>query len=114
MTALGHLDVLAATDLPPHPVFMARARYRVVLRHSNARGFPDDAILDGRGAALRLLNPDGTGAHDDALLDLILVTGRTFVARDAATFARWATASPERRAADGARGSAHRDIARRV
>ncbi|MBV8083471.1 MAG: FAD-dependent oxidoreductase [Chloroflexi bacterium] len=91
IVAHGHLLVLDSPLVPAHRLLEPGASYEVLLRHSNARGFPDDAVLDGRGAALRLLQP-GHATVEDALLDLIMVTGRTFVARDARAFSHWATA----------------------
>jgi hypothetical protein len=96
ITATGQLRVLDAPALPPHHLLLPGMTYRVVLRHSNARGFPDDAVLDGRGAALRLLQPSGD--PNDPLLDVVMVTGRAFLARDAAAFARWASAGADARA----------------
>lgn len=96
VTAGGWLRVLDHPDVPAHRVFDPGARYRVLLRHSNARGFADDAVLDGRGAALRLLDP---ACADQPLLDLVLVTGERFVAPHAAAFAEWTRGTAADRAA---------------
>lgn len=98
VTAGGRLTVLAHPGIPAHRVLDPGAEYPVLLRHSNARGFADDAVLDGRGAALRLLNPAGGPGHDDPVLDLVLVTGERFVSPHAAAFAEWARASTVQRA----------------
>jgi acyl carrier protein len=108
ITAQGVLRVLDAPDIPPHAVFAPGASYPFLLRHSSARGFDDDAIANGRGAALRLLRPvpdarswQATRAQDLAggLLDLVLVTGRFFLVRTARAFLRWITADdPAKRA----------------
>jgi acyl carrier protein len=85
--ARGTLRVHASLDLPEHGFFTPGRAFPALLRHSNARGFDDDAVLDGRGAALRLLaSPDPL----DALLDLVLVTGQRFFMPHAAAFLRWA------------------------
>jgi len=92
----GRLRVLDRPDLPPHALLSPGRSFRLLLRHSNARGFADDAVADGRGAALRLLD-DGAPV-DRPALDLILVTGRRFLVRDAAAFARWSAADAAERA----------------
>lgn len=98
VTAAGRLRVLGDPALPAHRVFDPGAEYRVLLRHSNARGFADDAVLDGRGAALRLLDPAGDGGTEP-LLDLVLVTGERFVSPHAAAFAEWTRATAAGRSA---------------
>lgn len=95
VTAGGQLRVLAHPDVPAHRVLDPGACYPVLLRHSNARGFADDAVLDGRGAALRLLDPAG---GDEPVLDLVLVTGERFVSPHAAAFAEWTRATAAERA----------------
>ena len=96
-TLAGWLRVLDSLAIPEHAFLRPGRRFPVVVRHSNARGFADDAIADGRGAAVRLLRAEAR--LDDSLLDLVLVTGQRFIVRDAATFLRWATSSPDERRA---------------
>jgi glycine/D-amino acid oxidase-like deaminating enzyme/acyl carrier protein len=102
VTAAGTLRVLDSTPAAASELFIPGRTYPVVLRHSNARGFDDDAVLDGRGAALRLLaqgTPFSSERLGNSLADLILVTGRTFVVRTARQFFRWSTADPTTRTA---------------
>ncbi|MGI5227927.1 FAD-dependent oxidoreductase [Actinoallomurus sp. CA-142502] len=96
VAAGGRLRVLDDPALPAHRVLDPGAEYRVLLRHSNARGFADDAVLDGRGAALRLLGPAG---DTSPLVDLVLVTGERFVSPHAAAFAEWTRATAAGRSA---------------
>jgi acyl carrier protein len=100
--AAGRLIATPDPEVPPHELFAPGREHPVILRHSNARGFADDAVLDGRGAAVRLLARDplaDPGSLHDPVLDLVLVTGRRFLVRDAAAFARWTAADPAGRAA---------------
>ncbi|KAF5191536.1 Long-chain-fatty-acid--amp ligase fadd26 [Thalictrum thalictroides] len=79
--------------LPDHKIFHAGKTYPVIIRHSNSLSADDDARIDARGAALRILhcteNEDGTANKSSALLDLTLKTGRAFYARTIADFTTW-------------------------
>lgn len=97
VSATGRLRIVAGPDLPPHPFLRPGAEYAVALRHASFKGFADDAVRDGRSAALRLLGGDGRDL-EDGVLDLILSNGDTFVLRDARIFHRWFFASLEQRA----------------
>lgn len=101
--AQGTLTVLDNLELPPHRVFSAGKRYPVLLRHANIKGFRDDAILDGRGATLRLLKapacaPLSNADLNDPLLDVLMSTGRCFILNNAASFGLWVAGSMEARA----------------
>jgi acyl carrier protein len=102
VTAAGRLVAAPDPEVPPHALFAPGREHPLIVRHSNARGFADDAVLDGRGAAVRLLARDPSAdaaALHEPVLDLVLVTGRRFLVRDAAAFARWTAADPAGRAA---------------
>ncbi|XP_042015983.1 uncharacterized protein LOC121763959 [Salvia splendens] len=71
--------------LPDHEIFSPGKEYCVVLRHSNCLSSDDDARLDPRGAALRIISSNG----DAPLLDLTLKTGNAFHARSIGEFATW-------------------------
>ncbi|PIA53414.1 hypothetical protein AQUCO_00900173v1 [Aquilegia coerulea] len=79
--------------LPDHKIFHAGKTYPVIIRHSNSLSADDDARIDARGAALRILhcteNEDGTANNSSPLLDLTLKTGRAFYARTIADFTTW-------------------------
>jgi non-ribosomal peptide synthetase-like protein len=70
-------------DLPLHKIFHPGKSYPVLIRHSNSLSTDDDARIDARGAAIRILSE---GAP---LLDLTLKTGNAFYARTIADFATW-------------------------
>ncbi|KAJ7980735.1 AMP-dependent synthetase/ligase [Quillaja saponaria] len=72
---------------PEHKVFFPGKRYPVLVRHSNSLSADDDARIDARGAALRILS-DESGSSS-SLLDLTLKTGKAFYARTIADFATW-------------------------
>uniref|UniRef100_A0A7N0UGY7 Carrier domain-containing protein n=1 Tax=Kalanchoe fedtschenkoi TaxID=63787 RepID=A0A7N0UGY7_KALFE len=69
---------------PEHKIFGSGKQYPVIIRHSNCLSADDDARKDPRGAALSILNGDGS-----PLFDLTLKTGRAFHARSIADFATW-------------------------
>ncbi|KAG9450664.1 hypothetical protein H6P81_010629 [Aristolochia fimbriata] len=73
--------------LPDHKMFAAGKTYPVLVRHSNSLSADDDARIDARGAALRILSDDG--GDESPLLDLTLKTGKAFYARTIADFATW-------------------------
>lgn len=75
-------------QLPDHKIFHRGKSYPVMIRHSNSLSADDDARIDARGAALRIL-PDETNGGDSPLLDLTLKTGKAFYARTIADFATW-------------------------
>ncbi|KAL4591428.1 hypothetical protein LXL04_004393 [Taraxacum kok-saghyz] len=70
---------------PDHKIFSPGVSYSVVLRHSNCLSSDDDARLDPRGAAIRILS----NTENSPLLDLTLKTGRSFHARTISDFATW-------------------------
>ncbi|KAK9170077.1 hypothetical protein Syun_002217 [Stephania yunnanensis] len=71
--------------LPDHKIFHAGKSFPIVIRHSNSLSADDDARIDARGAALRMLTEEG----DKPLLDLTLKTGKAFYARTISDFATW-------------------------
>lgn len=72
--------------LPHHKIFSPGKSYPVIVRHSNSLSADDDARIDARGAAIRILQGE---ASDSSLLDLTLKTGKAFYARTIADFATW-------------------------
>ena len=72
---------------PNHKIFHPGKSYCVVVRHSNCLSADDDARIDARGAAVRILS-DEVG-NNTPLLDLTLKTGKAFSARTIADFATW-------------------------
>lgn len=72
-------------SLPKHKIFGAGKSFPVIVRHSNSLSADDDARLDARGAAVRILSDDG----GVPLLDLTLKSGKAFYARTIADFATW-------------------------
>jgi linolenate 9R-lipoxygenase len=99
--AAGTLEIFPTLTIPSHRYFAPGSRFPVVLRHANIKGFPDDAILDGRGATLRILqNADPASEAPDLsgfLVDILMSTGRCFTFSNAADFSRWIGASLEER-----------------
>jgi linolenate 9R-lipoxygenase len=98
--AYGTFEVCAALTIPPHRLFTPGQKFPVLLRHGNIKGFPDDAILDGRGAAIRVLqgSPEDSLASQNVhqpVVDILLNTGRTFFVKNAALFSRWLSGSVE-------------------
>lgn len=73
--------------LPDHKIFYPGKVYPVIVRHSNSLSADDDARIDARGAAIRILQ-DETGTNQP-LLDLTLKTGKAFYARTIGDFATW-------------------------
>ncbi|XP_015691720.2 uncharacterized protein LOC102705529 [Oryza brachyantha] len=73
-------------SLPRHKIFGAGKSFPVIVRHSNSLSADDDARLDARGAAVRILSDDG---EQVPLLDLTLKSGKAFYARTIADFATW-------------------------
>ncbi|XP_077254119.1 uncharacterized protein LOC143893052 [Tasmannia lanceolata] len=72
--------------LPNHKMFGAGKCYPIIIRHSNSLSADDDARIDARGAALRILSDDNV---ESSLLDLTLKTGKAFYARTIGDFAQW-------------------------
>ncbi|KAK3042304.1 hypothetical protein RJ639_001899 [Escallonia herrerae] len=72
---------------PDHKIFYPGKNYPVVIWHSNCLSSNDDARLDPRGAALRILSDEGESGTP--LLDLTLKTGKAFHARTIGNFATW-------------------------
>lgn len=72
-------------SIPKHKIFGAGKSFHVIVRHSNSLSADDDARLDARGAAMRILSDDG----EVPLLDLTLKSGNAFYARTIADFATW-------------------------
>ncbi|XP_052188093.1 uncharacterized protein LOC127798517 [Diospyros lotus] len=73
--------------LPDHKIFHPGKSYPVIVRHSNSLSADDDARIDARGAAVRILSDKADA--DLPLLDLTLKTGRAFYARNISDFATW-------------------------
>ena len=102
--AKGVLKILSTLDIPSHKIFCADREYPVLLRHANIKGFRDDAILDGRGATVRILEGNAHAPLSElklhqGIVDILMSTGRSFILSDAASFARWAAGSLKGRAA---------------
>lgn len=91
-TAAGYAEGAPDAALPAHPLYAPGRRLPVMVRHANGVQ-DDDAAWDNRGATVRLLDGD-TGAP---LLDLLLTTGRCFLAPTAQAFVRWMSGSPAQR-----------------
>ncbi|XP_019164082.1 PREDICTED: uncharacterized protein LOC109160260 isoform X2 [Ipomoea nil] len=72
---------------PEHKIFQGGKTYPVIVRHSNSLSADDDARLDARGAALRILSDELD--NKTPLLDLTLKTGKAFYARTISDFATW-------------------------
>jgi len=97
-TLAGQLEGVANPALPAHAFFAPGRKLPVLVRHANGVQ-DDDAGVDNRGATLRVLDPARPEALDAPKLDLLLTTGRCFLQRTAAEFARWMAATPEAREA---------------
>lgn len=101
--AKGVLRVLDHLNIPAHNIFSPGKTYPVLLRHANIKGFRDDAILDGRGATVRIL-AGNAGASlselnlDQGIVDILMSTGRSFILNDAVSFAQWVRSSMPQRA----------------
>ncbi|KAJ4845220.1 hypothetical protein Tsubulata_012395 [Turnera subulata] len=74
--------------LPDHKIFQAGKSYPVIIRHSNSLSADDDARIDARGGAIRILS-DENGTISSPFLDLTLKTGKAFYARTISDFATW-------------------------
>ncbi|OWM69223.1 hypothetical protein CDL15_Pgr025410 [Punica granatum] len=86
----GYLKLYDSMEgLPDHAIFSPKKRYPVIIRHSNCLSSDDDARIDARGAAVRILSEDS----DSPLLDLTLKTGKAFHARTISDFATWLVCS---------------------
>nr|XP_043634637.1 linolenate 9R-lipoxygenase-like [Erigeron canadensis] len=70
---------------PNHKIFYPGKSYPIIIRHSNSLSADDDARLDARGAAVRILSNE----TETPLLDLTLKTGNAFYARTISDFATW-------------------------
>lgn len=104
VAARGRLTVLSNPDIPNHRYFKAGASYPAVVRHASIKGMPDDAVRDGRGLTLRLLNGDACAATsdlnlNDGFLDVLSSTGPCFFLNNAADFARWVASDMDGRKA---------------
>ena len=102
--AKGVLKVLDAQEIPEHNIFSAGKEYPVLLRHANIKGFRDDAILDGRGATVRILEGNANAPLsqlnlDRGIVDILMSTGRSFIFGDAVSFGQWVASSMAERAA---------------
>ncbi|XP_071726258.1 uncharacterized protein [Rutidosis leptorrhynchoides] len=75
-------------EFPDHKIFSPGKCYPVIIRHSNCLSSDDDARLDPRGTAIRILSDD-TEKSNTSLLDLTLKTGKAFHARTIGDFATW-------------------------
>ncbi|XP_028780067.1 uncharacterized protein LOC114736418 [Neltuma alba] len=73
--------------LPLHKIFQPGKRYAIIVRHSNSLSADDDARIDARGAALKILSEGPT--CECPLYDLTLKTGPAFYARTIADFTHW-------------------------
>lgn len=73
--------------LPSHKIFQCGKTYPIIVRHSNSLSADDDARLDARGAAVRILSDESDG--QTTVLDLTLKTGHAFYARTISDFATW-------------------------
>ncbi len=101
--ASGTLTVLPKLSIPAHKIFTPDKQYPVLLRHANIKGFPDDAIIDGRGATMRILQGDPhaniqTIDLNDYLVDVLMSTGRCFFLNNASSFSRWVNSPLDERA----------------
>jgi linolenate 9R-lipoxygenase len=101
--ASGTLTVLPGISIPAHRIFSPGKQYPVLLRHANIKGFPDDAIIDGRGATMRILKGDPNANIQEIdlngyLVDVLMSTGRCFFLNNASSFNRWVNSPLEERA----------------
>ncbi|KAI3748293.1 hypothetical protein L6452_11277 [Arctium lappa] len=71
--------------LPNHKIFYPGKSYPIIIRHSNSLSADDDARIDARGAAVRILSSE----TEAPILDLTLKTGNAFYARTISDFATW-------------------------
>ncbi|KAK4254880.1 hypothetical protein QN277_007957 [Acacia crassicarpa] len=82
---------------PPHKIFHSGKSYPIIVRHSNSLSSDDDARIDARGAALKILSEGPSSDSESPLYDLTLKTGPAFYARTIADFARWLVCGLEAR-----------------
>ncbi|KAK6164222.1 hypothetical protein DH2020_001086 [Rehmannia glutinosa] len=73
--------------LPEHIIFQHGTTYPIIVRHSNSLSADDDARIDARGAAVRILSNESNSQAP--ILDLTLKTGKAFYARTISDFATW-------------------------
>jgi acyl-CoA synthetase (AMP-forming)/AMP-acid ligase II/thioesterase domain-containing protein len=99
VTARGTLVVLGAAGLPRHAFLAEGNCYPVLVRHTNTNREPDDTVLTGRAASIRVLDPTSPGDLQRSLLDLMLQTGRLGLVRDALAYVRWFVEDARGRAA---------------
>ncbi|GAU21921.1 hypothetical protein TSUD_110610 [Trifolium subterraneum] len=90
----GHLKIYNKLEgIPMHKIFHPGKSYPIIVRHSNSLSADDDARIDARGAALRILSDEPATDSSDSLpptlIDLTLKTGNAFYARTLADFASW-------------------------
>lgn len=84
----GYMKIYEKIEgLPLHKIFNPGKSYPVIVRHSNSLSSDDDARIDARGAALRILSDEPTS--QSPLYDLTLKTGNAFYARTLSDFATW-------------------------
>ncbi|XVF69705.1 hypothetical protein PTKIN_Ptkin11bG0103600 [Pterospermum kingtungense] len=84
----GYLKIYDTIEgFPDHKIFHPGKSYPVIVRHSNSLSADDDARIDARGAAVRILSNEADA--NTPLLDLTLKTGKAFYARTIADFATW-------------------------
>ncbi|KAI3823214.1 hypothetical protein L1987_04651 [Smallanthus sonchifolius] len=74
---------------PDHKIFSPGKCYPIIIRHSNCLSSDDDARLDPRGAAIRILSDESDSNSNTSILDLTLKTGNAFHARTIGDFATW-------------------------
>ncbi|KAI3716520.1 hypothetical protein L1987_67454 [Smallanthus sonchifolius] len=74
---------------PGHKIFSPGKCYPIIIRHSNCLSSDDDARLDPRGAAIRILSDESDSNTNTSILDLTLKTGNAFHARTIGDFASW-------------------------
>ncbi|KAK9072573.1 hypothetical protein SSX86_009008 [Deinandra increscens subsp. villosa] len=75
------------TGFPDHKIFSPGKCYPIIIRHSNCLSSDDDARLDPRGAAIRILSDESES--NSSILDMTLKTGKAFHARTIGDFATW-------------------------
>lgn len=84
LAARGTMSWELDPSVPSHSFFEEKSENcQVVLRHASIKGFDDDAVLDGRGASLRIQRANGS------YQDLIMSTGECFFRPTAASFSEW-------------------------
>jgi hypothetical protein len=91
--ARGSLRVVDNPDLPAHDFFRPGREFEILARYSNSIE-SDDIAPAIRGITMRLSDPAG----GSGLLDLSLITGDRFFARNADHFRRFGSSDAEREA----------------